>query len=576
MNTDNTTYEDQLPAPQKWTNAFLENWIFAFIVAMVIRQFFLEPFSIPSASMEPMLLGSQIMSKSDHVVVNKLTLRFSESKRWDVTVFEFPIPEFRNKQGGEHQIFSPDPSRAQSHWLTRPLLHRSFVKRLVVIPEDTFYVSAGDLYVQGANGGSAEEFDIPQKDRVLQDSLWQTMYEHGVMDDYVPWSQGATIDGTGGASDKNGKQLKITSSTERAVFFTQPLSNLYMKEWVYNVVPVNEPFAKPVQATLSMTKPLFHYQGQQGNAWNQQRWSVNRLSAKDLDNNRYGVSLNSAMKENIGDMRIVFRCTELTGVPELSIVDRDGITYQLQFTAESWSLRALDTAGVEIHKIASGTDSILNKTSALVRLDNRVWFEIDNTPLHEPLRVQPCKNVDAACRIKWSGKATVHLSDCRIERDVHYCRSGFLEDLTKSKNEYSKALRRMQNLLTRETSGTRLQKNAALWGGGNKSEQEFTKNAQRVTENVKGVHARAGVTRERQALIRERLLGRPARGAELYRPIGDSADTALTAPDNGHLLFGDNSPFSWDSRNWGWVPGTNIRGRAAWVVFPISRWKTIR
>ncbi|NRA36928.1 MAG: signal peptidase I [Planctomycetes bacterium] len=560
-----SSYEDQLPSWQKHSNAFLENWIFAFIIAMVIRQFFLEPFSIPSASMEPMLLGSQKFWHSDHVVVNKLSLRYSESQRWDVTVFEFPIPEYHNKYGQEQQIFFDDnSSEGSSHWLSRPLLHRNFVKRMVVMPGDEFFVSAGDIYINGANGG--EGFDVPQKERILQDALWQAVYEHGVEDDYLPWSAGAVADADNG-------QLQIHAQKDRAVIFTQPLSNLYMKEWAYNVVPAQQPFAQPARVTISMCKPLFHYKGRQGNAWDLKTWSINRLSAADLDSNKYGTNLNSAMNEYIGDMRIVFNCSSISGKPELNIIDRDGVVYRLQISENAWSLSQL-SADRSIQKvIATGNDGLIGKRLALCHLDKRVWFEIDGKPMHESLKLPPCKNVDATCRIHWTGEGQVVLDQCLVERDVHYCRSGFLEDLSKSEYEYRKHAHSLEKVSNKEKAGSRLQKNVALWDG---DEQGFNKQMERVVGNAQGVHQRAVQTRDRQILIRERLLGRPCRAHEKTKPIGDSPQSALIAPDNAYLLFGDNSPFSWDSRNWGWVPGTNIRGRAAWVVFPIPRWKTIR
>ena len=159
-----SSYEERLPKWQQWTNGFLENWIFAFIVAMVIRQFFLEPFVIPTASMEPMLLGSNQTLKADHVVVNKLTHRFTDAQRWDVTVFEFPIKEVLSSSGGEQRIWGLSDDEPSSSLVTKPLLHRNFVKRLVVLPGDTFYIASGDLYIKQEDGS----FDVARKPKDVQ------------------------------------------------------------------------------------------------------------------------------------------------------------------------------------------------------------------------------------------------------------------------------------------------------------------------------------------------------------------------------------------------------------------------
>ena len=51
----------------------------------------------------------------------------------------------------------------------------------------------------------------------------------------------------------------------------------------------------------------------------------------------------------------------------------------------------------------------------------------------------------------------------------------------------------------------------------------------------------------------------------------------MTAGRQAHayLMLGDNSPLSWDGRNWGWVPETNLRGRVLAVVLPPSRWHVV-
>jgi len=43
-----------------------------------------------------------------------------------------------------------------------------------------------------------------------------------------------------------------------------------------------------------------------------------------------------------------------------------------------------------------------------------------------------------------------------------------------------------------------------------------------------------------------------------------------------YFLLGDNSYYSQDSRQWGPVPRSSIRGRAFWIACPPSRWGPIR
>ena len=531
-------FESQLPGWQQWINGFLENWIFAFIVAMVIRQFFLEPFSIPTASMEPMLLGSPQFSRSDHVVVNKFTHRFSDANRWDVTVFEFPIEEIATRPGREQQIWGLSDNEPSANWLSRPLQHRNFVKRLCVLPGDTFYIAGGDIYVQQEDGS----FDVARKPAVVQEVLWQAVYEHGAQESYLPWSKGASlVDGS----------IHIKPGAQ-AVLFQQPLNNLYMKDGRFRVFEQRN-MKEAIVCELSMLKPQFSFKNKEGNAWDLNRWAIYRLSDNDLDSEGHGSLLNRHMREAIGDVRISCTIQDISGSLDLLFYDRDATVYGLKCMQNGWQLFK---RGEEKEVLLfQGTDDLIGKELRLVALDNQLWFELDGQVMHEVVSTASAEQDKQACRIAWSGSGSIQLSQCRIERDVHYSTSGFTADLRQDLREAEQWYRQLQRFGTPEDDKSVL----AL--------------AQREAEGHVG--AKRG-NFETQSLIRERLLGRAPSPRELHEPIGVSPATALTAPAEAYLLFGDNSPFSWDSRNWGWVPACNIRGKAAWVVFPFSRWKSIR
>ena len=49
----------------------------------------------------------------------------------------------------------------------------------------------------------------------------------------------------------------------------------------------------------------------------------------------------------------------------------------------------------------------------------------------------------------------------------------------------------------------------------------------------------------------------------------------IEIPRDHYLMMGDNAPSSSDSRIWGAVPRQNIVGRASFIWWPMSRWKTI-
>ncbi|MCZ7661853.1 MAG: signal peptidase I [Thermoleophilia bacterium] len=86
----------------------------AFILALLIQQFVVKPFYIPSESMEDTLV------KGDRVLVNRFIYRFSEPERGDVVVFHPP---------------------------TAP--QEDYIKRIVAVGGQTVAVHDGKLYVDG-------------------------------------------------------------------------------------------------------------------------------------------------------------------------------------------------------------------------------------------------------------------------------------------------------------------------------------------------------------------------------------------------------------------------------------------
>lgn len=85
----------------------------AFVLALLIQQFVVKPFGIPSESMEPTLL------KGDRVLVNRLAYRFGEPQRGDIVVFR------------------------------PPLGREDYIKRIVAVGGDTVAVRGGKLFING-------------------------------------------------------------------------------------------------------------------------------------------------------------------------------------------------------------------------------------------------------------------------------------------------------------------------------------------------------------------------------------------------------------------------------------------
>ena len=89
-----------------------ESIVVAIILAVLIRLFVVEPFYIPSGSMEPTL------KEHDRIIVSKLNYRFQDPKRGDIIVFKYPV----------------DPKR-------------NFVKRLIATGGETVQIKNSKLYI---------------------------------------------------------------------------------------------------------------------------------------------------------------------------------------------------------------------------------------------------------------------------------------------------------------------------------------------------------------------------------------------------------------------------------------------
>lgn len=536
-----TSYEARLPSWQQWLNATCENWIFAFIVAMAIRHFGLEAFRIPTASMEPMLYGDPAFLKGDNVLVDKLLFRFTGPKRWDVTVFQYPIPEVEG-EGDAYPAIDAGGNRIDMK-LIRPLMYRNFVKRTVILPGERFYISGGDIYLEQPD----KTFQVARKPPAVQEALWQEVYRHGTQPEYLPWQADE-----GSQVSADGDHLDFTFKKGGQVAFTQPLRNLYLKPGIFKVRPAfpdvdnpNAPEYAPSDdmyenVQLAMTKPLFahHHSGRTGNAWNLDQWAIRRLNSSDLDSGGYGVLLNRTMREFVGDIRFQATVTKLDGAATLDLAQGGVHRYQLTLTPGGWTVTG------DAKTLASGNDAVTGKDLSFIHLDNQIILNLAGA---ERCRVD-VPAVDPNIQrlaLHWSGSGSLSLSGIALQRDVHYTstmRGCFLSDETQQ-----------VAMLNANLKDTLVESSSVLDHYASTLRMIYSVRAQMLHIDV-------------DKLTEAQKCGR----------LGYSPETAITAPAGAYLMLGDNSPQSLDGRCWGWVPSENLRGRVLAVILPPNRWRLVR
>jgi len=102
------------------------------LAALVLRVIFFQPFTIPSASMEPTLL------EGDYIIVSKYSYGYSKNS------IPFSPPIFKGR------IFEKTPDRGDIIVFKLPRDgHIDYIKRLVGLPGDRIQVKGGVLFING-------------------------------------------------------------------------------------------------------------------------------------------------------------------------------------------------------------------------------------------------------------------------------------------------------------------------------------------------------------------------------------------------------------------------------------------
>lgn len=114
---------------------YVEAIILALIMALVLREFFIEAFKIPTPSMAPALRGDP---HGDRILVDKWLYRVRDPRRWEVAVFRYPLEQTTN-----------------------------FIKRVAGLPGETLRIEDGDLFIDEA---------IERKPDDVQNGLWIPLF----------------------------------------------------------------------------------------------------------------------------------------------------------------------------------------------------------------------------------------------------------------------------------------------------------------------------------------------------------------------------------------------------------------
>jgi signal peptidase I len=108
-------------------------------LALGIQAWVVKPFRIPSASMVPTLAVGQ------RVLVDRVTLHFSEPARGDILVFHPP-------KGADADVNTCGATHSSNSACARPTKEKSsanFIKRVVALPGDHLKIVGNHVYIDG-------------------------------------------------------------------------------------------------------------------------------------------------------------------------------------------------------------------------------------------------------------------------------------------------------------------------------------------------------------------------------------------------------------------------------------------
>tara|TARA_B100001250_G_scaffold22243_1_gene18738 strand:- start:1805 stop:2536 length:732 start_codon:yes stop_codon:yes gene_type:complete len=119
---------------KKFITENLKTLIYALIIALIIRSLIIQPFYIPSSSMEPSLLVG------DRLFVSKYSYGYSKNS------FPFSPPIFKGRI-----FFNNSPKRGDVIVFKTPADNRTdYIKRLVGLPGDIIQFIDGNLFINNS------------------------------------------------------------------------------------------------------------------------------------------------------------------------------------------------------------------------------------------------------------------------------------------------------------------------------------------------------------------------------------------------------------------------------------------
>lgn len=361
----------------------LEAFGVAILAAVLLKWFCIEAFQIPTSSMQPTLMGDTAAGVYDRILVDKMLQLIRDPKRWDITVFKYPLQKNQN-----------------------------YVKRIGGMPGDRLTIEGGNVYqvVDGADG--KRTFRIERKPLDLQEGMWKNVHPAR----QLMRAESKSLDGALGCSPKSAFSesegaLDVAVDTRAFVYFRDDTDG-GMIDRVWDGYP--EAVMRAIREKSTLDQPQEIVTDVRLTAALTAEAGVGEIAFEievkrpNFDTWTYAL----VCKAGKGQL-LVRKDTQVLGSsPEFDLALTAGAATEVAF------------AHVDDELVAwrDGTE--------LQRFDSSAWacrggciLPMSPGTAGSPARLQTPANQKVIPQIVMKGKGKVRLADLRIDRDQHYTRS---------------------------------------------------------------------------------------------------------------------------------------------------------
>jgi len=539
--------DDKPKGPHFWDSMF--GLVLLVAVILLARYYILEPYKIPSGSMEPTLIGHEDFG--DRIVTNKLAfaapkqvymviggsiavilLCFVASKAhqrkkaivfWVLMTLAVPggllLSMMKEAVASEPKRFGVTVFNFDNAWMGNNAQKINYIKRMWGLPGEELRISGGDVYLRKGTAG----YEILRKPADLQEIMWfpvayawssQVSSEWSETDQkkfLFPWA--GADDGTPGAKLWKDK-LELDGSAPVKLEYKHSVSNVYVKQGRW-------PFTHRGCPTV---KAQENAPDAQGIVWR----NPNALK-EDFDAYISG-TWNGV--QCVHCKQLLFPIVPIPGASDPQIVEHSRGTNFLYGGHHTSGDQRID---LELHVETPGTLSLevgSNLNRAVWSLGGSVTavdgvHAIKNTPaLSAGTHTLSLRYVDATVSA-WLDGQEIERRELPLQ-----------PPMAKFKNVVSIAQLSFTGFKGKVTSLNLYRDFFYTSPLGTVSSREDT---------------RRGIERD-----------------------DGSGDYWVKLDQNSYLMMGDNSAGSSDGRNWGSVPREELIGRAGVVWWPPSRWRVIK